>query len=162
MILWWWWSWSCSSDEMHRHHDHMSSTHRYWSCFCCGEGTSASPNVVSDAAFVQNSMSKLVNRTHGVWKYIAEKVSFNIASEASYVYILSGQKIIKNAKMVQIGEFLRTWSLRSNSVTRQVILMGQKLVNNAKIQIFKCDILSTIQTMWKCQATLKTRSIYRK
>ena len=26
------------------------------------------------------------------------KVSFNIASEASYVYILSGQKFIKNAK----------------------------------------------------------------
>ena len=29
---------------------------------------------------------------------ITEKVSFNIASEASYVYILSGQKCIKNAK----------------------------------------------------------------
>ena len=29
---------------------------------------------------------------------ITEKVSFNIASEASYVYILSGQKLIKNAK----------------------------------------------------------------
>ena len=28
---------------------------------------------------------------------IREKVSFNIASEASYVYILSGQKFIKNA-----------------------------------------------------------------
>ena len=28
---------------------------------------------------------------------ITEKVSFNIASEASYVYILSGQKFIKNA-----------------------------------------------------------------
>ena len=28
---------------------------------------------------------------------IAENVSFNIASEASYVYILSGQKFIKNA-----------------------------------------------------------------
>ena len=27
-----------------------------------------------------------------------EKVSFNMASEASYVYILSGQKLIKNAK----------------------------------------------------------------
>ena len=26
------------------------------------------------------------------------KVSFNIASEASYVYILSGRKLIKNAK----------------------------------------------------------------
>ena len=29
---------------------------------------------------------------------ITEKVSFNIASEASYVNILSGQKLIKNAK----------------------------------------------------------------
>ena len=29
---------------------------------------------------------------------ITEKVSFNIASEASYVYILSGQKFTKNAK----------------------------------------------------------------
>ena len=29
---------------------------------------------------------------------ITEKVSFDIASEASYVYIMSGQKFIKNAK----------------------------------------------------------------
>ena len=29
---------------------------------------------------------------------ITEKVAFNIASEASYVYILSGQKFIKNAQ----------------------------------------------------------------
>ena len=29
---------------------------------------------------------------------ITEKVSFNIASEASYVYILSGHKLIKSAK----------------------------------------------------------------
>ena len=29
---------------------------------------------------------------------ITEKVSFNIASEASYVYVLSGQTLIKNAK----------------------------------------------------------------
>ena len=36
---------------------------------------------------------------------ITEKVSFNIASEASYVYILSGQKLIKNAKNRQFGEF---------------------------------------------------------
>ena len=33
---------------------------------------------------------------------ITEKVSFNIASETSYVYILIGQKLIKNAKN---GEF---------------------------------------------------------
>ena len=29
---------------------------------------------------------------------IAQKVAINIASEASYVYILNGQKLIKNAK----------------------------------------------------------------
>ena len=29
---------------------------------------------------------------------ITEKVTFNVVSEASYVYILSGQKFIKNAK----------------------------------------------------------------
>ena len=29
---------------------------------------------------------------------ITEKVSFNIVSEASYVYILNGQKLIKKAK----------------------------------------------------------------
>ena len=32
------------------------------------------------------------------WLKFTEKVSFEIASEASYVYILSGQKFIKNAK----------------------------------------------------------------
>ena len=57
---------------------------------------------------------------------ITEKVSFNI---------LSGQKLIKNAEMVHFGELLKTWSLRSNSVTRQVsFLIGQKLVENAKIR----------------------------
>ena len=38
---------------------------------------------------------------------ITGKVSFNIASEASYVYILSGQKLVKNAKNAQFGEFLK-------------------------------------------------------
>ena len=35
---------------------------------------------------------------------IAQKVSFNIASESSYVFILSGQKFIKNAKKSVIGQ----------------------------------------------------------
>ena len=39
---------------------------------------------------------------------ITEKVSLNIASEASYVYILSDQKFIKIAKNGQFGEFLKT------------------------------------------------------
>ena len=83
------------------------------------------------------------------------EVSFNIANEASYVYILSGQKLTKNSKMVHFGEFLKTWSLRSNSVTRQVsFLIGQKLVENAKIKKFKCDIFSNFQTM--CSSTFSS------
>ena len=39
---------------------------------------------------------------------ITEKVSFNIASEASCNYVLSEQKLIINAKMVNLGEFLKT------------------------------------------------------
>ena len=35
---------------------------------------------------------------------ITEKVAFSIASETSYVYILSGQKLIKNAKKLSIGK----------------------------------------------------------
>ena len=34
---------------------------------------------------------------HSVWKS-QKKVSFNIASEASYIHIWSGQKLIKDAK----------------------------------------------------------------
>ena len=37
---------------------------------------------------------------------ITEKVSLNIKSEASYVYILNGQKLIKNAKK---SPFLRVF-----------------------------------------------------
>ena len=58
---------------------------------------------------------------------ITEKVSFNIASEASYVYILSEQKLIKNAKNGPFWRVLKTWSLRSNSVTRLVIFNRRKI-----------------------------------
>ena len=52
------------------------------------------------------------NRSTMVFK-ITEKVSFyNFASEASYVHILSGQKFIKNAKIVDLASFLKlvAWS----------------------------------------------------
>ena len=40
---------------------------------------------------------------------ITEKVSFNIASESSYVYILSGQKLNRNA---QNGEKCQNWKIQ--------------------------------------------------
>ena len=60
-------------------------------------------------------------RSYTRYLKFTEKVSFNIASEASYVYILSVQKFIKNAKNGLFGrvfENLRSYSLWSNSVTR--------------------------------------------
>ena len=61
---------------------------------------------------------------------ITEKVSFNIASEASYVYILSGQKLIKNAK----NGFWKPEACGQTVLPDRSILKGQKLVENAKIK----------------------------
>ena len=60
---------------------------------------------------------------------ITEKVSFNIASEASYVYILRKMPKKVNFKLAV-------------SVTRQVNLNPTE-----KIEKFKCDILSNFQTL---------------
>ena len=62
--------------------------------------------------------------------------------------------------MFHFGEFLKTWSLRSNSVTRQVnFLIGQKLLENAKIEKLKCDILGDFQTLWESDLHEQTISI---
>ena len=53
----------------------------------------------------ENKGMKLIIKTTRCLK-ISAKVSFNIASEASYVYIWSGQKLIKNAKN---GRFWRVF-----------------------------------------------------
>ena len=58
----------------------------------------------------------IMRRFHGVWKS-QKKVSFNIASEASYLYTLRIHfKIVTNDG--QFGEILKIWSLKSSSVTR--------------------------------------------
>ena len=51
---------------------------------------------------------------------ITEKVSLNITSEASYFYILSRQKFIKNAKNGPFWRVFEDLMLAENSVTRQV------------------------------------------
>ena len=47
--------------------------------------------------------------------------------------ILSGQKLLKSAKNGQFGDFLKNWSLKSNSVTRQLNFAGK--CQNSKIQM---------------------------
>ena len=64
---------------------------------------------------------------------ITEKVSFNVTSEASYIYFLSGQQFIKNAKKNgQFGEFLKTEVCYQIVLPDRSLLIGQKLVENAK------------------------------
>ena len=67
-----------------------------------------------------------------------KKVLFHIAIEASYVYILNGQKFVKNAKNGHFDEFLKALNLQSNSVSRQVSLITTKIggkYQNSKIQV---------------------------
>ena len=79
---------------------------------------------------------------------ITEKVSFDIASEASYAYILNGQKFIKNAKNCPFCRvFEKSEACGQTVLPDMSLLIGHKLVENAKIQKFKCDILSNFQTM---------------
>ena len=80
---------------------------------------------------------------HGVWKS-QKKFHSTFASEASYVYILSGQKLIKNAKNDPFWRVFENLKLAVKQCyqTDRSVLMGQKLMENAKIQKFKCDLLS--------------------
>ena len=74
---------------------------------------------------------------------ITEKVAYNIASEANYVYILSGQKFIKNAKN---GHFWKPEACSQIVLPDRSILITQ-IGGNAKIKNLKCDILGDFQTL---------------
>ena len=79
---------------------------------------------------------------------ITENVSFYIASEASNIYIFSAQKLTKSAKKWFIlASFCRTKVSGQTVLPDRSILIGQKLVESAKIQNIKCDILGDFQTM---------------
>ena len=75
------------------------------------------------------------------WK-ITEKVSFSIASEASYVYILSGQRKI-------LTSFWKPEACCQTALPERSVFIGQKSVENEKFEKFKCDILCDFQTLQK-------------
>ena len=84
---------------------------------------------------MQSNNEDYLNRGTSQCLKIREKVSFRIASEASYVYIFSGQKFIKNAKSSQFCEFWKTEACGQIVLPDWSILIGQKLVENAKFQM---------------------------
>ena len=61
---------------------------------------------------------------------ITEKVSFKIASEASYIFILSGQKFVKNAtKTVNLASFWKPEACGQTVLPDRSILIGGKCQN---------------------------------
>ena len=120
---------------------------------------------------ISNSMSNLkiqyesetlyeINKNHifnTVFENHWKKSHSTLRAEASYGYILSGQKFFKNAKNSQFWRVLE--NLCGQTVLPDMsLLIGQKLVENAKIQnatfwgIFKQCVLvfyGFITLMWK-------------
>ena len=69
---------------------------------------------------------------------ITEKVAFSIASEPSYVYILSGQKLIKNAKNGTLAKFWKPKGFSQTVLPDTSVLKSGKnrgKYQNAKIQM---------------------------
>ena len=66
---------------------------------------------------------------------IAKKVAFNIASEASYIYILNGHKLIK--KWSILASFWKPDVCGQTVLPDRSLLIGQKSVEKAKIRKLK-------------------------
>ena len=58
--------------------------------------------------------------------------------------IFNGQKFIKNAKN---GQFRKPEACGQTVLPDRSLLIGKKLVENAKIEKFKCDIVIDLQTL---------------
>ena len=96
------------------------------------------------AIFVQNLLGHPV---HSGWKSQKKSHSTLRAKRATFSFWVD-KSSLKMPKMVHFGEFLKSWRLRSNSVTRQVTF---KLVENAKIRNFKCDIFGWFSNTVSCR-----------
>ena len=70
---------------------------------------------------------------------ITEKVAFNIASEASYVYILSGQKFIKNTKNGQLWRVFENLKLADKTVLPDRSFFN-RTKNVEKFQLWKIQM----------------------
>ena len=77
------------------------------------------------------------SNVHGVWKSQKKSHSTLRAKRAMFTFWVD-KSYLKMPKIVHFGEFLKTWSKRSNSVTRQVSFNSTKIGGkgrNSKIQM---------------------------
>ena len=98
------------------------------------------------SAFLGDNTRIELESGHSVWKSQKKSHSTLRAKRATFTFLVDKSKL-KMSKMVHFGEFLKTCG--QTVLPDKLILIGQKLVENVKMQTFKCDILSIFQTMWE-------------
>ena len=110
--------------------------------------------------FEQNSQAKKSKYVHAVWKSQKKSHLTMRAKRAMLTFWIDKNKL-KMPNIVHFGEFSKIWSLQSTLLPDRSVLIGQNLVENDKIQEFKCDILSDFQSMWQCWKLLQKVSFHR-
>mgnify|MGYP006903934288 FL=1 len=98
-------------------------------------GENESENILSK--WKTGKFRTIFSNVHGVWKSQKKSHSTLRAKRATFRFWVD-KSWLKMPKMVHFGEFLKTWSLRSNSVTRQVNFDRTKIggkYQNSKIQM---------------------------
>ena len=86
----------------------------------------------------QYSCKKTTKVRHGkLWKtnvvWISKKKSYSVSVLRAMITFWMDKSKLKMPKMVHFGEFLKTWSLRSNSVTRLVSFNRTKIGGKCQI-----------------------------
>ena len=77
-----------------------------------------------------------------------QKVAFNIASEASYVCILSIKNSLKVPKMVNLGTFWKTEATWKQCYQTGQFQKGKNWWKGPKLKNWQWDILGDFQPLW--------------
>ena len=86
-----------------------------------------------------------------------QKVAFNIASEASYVCILSIKNSLKVPKMVNLGTFWKTEATWKQCYQTGQFQKGKNWWKGPKLKNWQWDILGDFQPLWRGYSLPKER-----
>ena len=87
------------------------------------------------------------SRKHSVWKSQKKSHSTLRAKRATFTFWLD-KSSLKGQKWSILVNFWKSESFGQTVLPDRSILIGQKMVENAKIEKHNCDILVDFQTLW--------------
>ena len=96
-----------------------------WSSIKCASSVKHCSSITNLVFHLQPSFHNQVAK-HGVWKSQKKSHSTLRAKRATFTFWVDKSEL-KMPKMVHFDEFLKSWSFRSNSVTRQVSFYRTKI-----------------------------------